>query len=128
MPKASSAFTNDASEKRGGGSVKCCSLRSSARSTISPFSSGGNAWRSEEHTSELQSRFDLVCRLLLEKKNKPYSLLWSYSISPSALRHRGAQFSTKGRLLSQAASLHLMIPFTVHLHQPSALLIMYLAV
>src|SRR5207249_2275735 len=24
--------------------------------------------RSEEHTSELQSRFDLVCRLLLEKK------------------------------------------------------------
>src|SRR5699024_11952227 len=26
-------------------------------------------WRSEEHTSELQSRFDIVCRLLLEKKN-----------------------------------------------------------
>src|SRR5699024_2692361 len=26
--------------------------------------------RSEEHTSELQSRFDLVCRLLLEKKQK----------------------------------------------------------
>src|SRR5699024_12709081 len=30
--------------------------------------------RSEEHTSELQSRFDLVCRLLLEKKNAQ----WSY--------------------------------------------------
>src|SRR5699024_12093531 len=29
--------------------------------------------RSEEHTSELQSRFDLVCRLLLEK-NKRYKL------------------------------------------------------
>src|SRR5437868_7478913 len=33
-----------------------------------------NTWsidgRSEEHTSELQSRFDLVCRLLLEKKKK----------------------------------------------------------
>src|SRR5207249_11682572 len=28
-----------------------------------------NQNRSEEHTSELQSRFDLVCRLLLEKKN-----------------------------------------------------------
>src|SRR2546428_1380424 len=27
-------------------------------------------WRSEEHTSELQSRSDLVCRLLLEKKKK----------------------------------------------------------
>src|SRR5690349_25074344 len=29
-----------------------------------------NAQRSEEHTSELQSRRDLVCRLLLEKKKK----------------------------------------------------------
>src|SRR5206468_11127485 len=29
--------------------------------------------RSEEHTSELQSRSDLVCRLPLEKKNKPPS-------------------------------------------------------
>src|SRR5438874_6227223 len=28
----------------------------------------GQIWRSEEHTSELQSRRDLVCRLLLEKK------------------------------------------------------------
>src|SRR5437868_7779097 len=33
---------------------------------------GRSRWRerSEEHTSELQSRFDLVCRLLLEKKKK----------------------------------------------------------
>src|SRR2546422_5066249 len=29
--------------------------------------------RSEEHTSELQSRLHLVCRLLLEKKKKPIS-------------------------------------------------------
>src|SRR5699024_11606924 len=34
--------------------------------------------RSEEHTSELQSRFDLVCRLLLKKKNNR---------SSSSLRH-----------------------------------------
>src|SRR2546427_3503154 len=27
-------------------------------------------WRSEEHTSELQSQSNLVCRLLLEKKNR----------------------------------------------------------
>src|SRR6266513_5935391 len=33
-----------------------------SRSALSPGP------RSEEHTSELQSRFDLVCRLLLEKK------------------------------------------------------------
>src|SRR5437868_11337586 len=30
----------------------------------------GQLLRSEEHTSELQSRFDLVCRLLLEKKKQ----------------------------------------------------------
>src|SRR5436190_17561314 len=31
---------------------------------------GGDCRRSEEHTSELQSHSDLVCRLLLEKKKK----------------------------------------------------------
>src|SRR5207249_5602138 len=38
-----------------------------ARIALARISSGQ---RSEEHTSELQSRFDLVCRLLLEKKKK----------------------------------------------------------
>src|SRR5690606_8618326 len=32
--------------------------------------SGWGRWRSEEHTSELQSRENLVCRLLLEKKKE----------------------------------------------------------
>src|SRR5699024_11955811 len=32
--------------------------------------------RSEEHTSELQSRFDLVCRLLLEKKKKNFTYMF----------------------------------------------------
>src|SRR5690349_22773663 len=35
-----------------------------------PPSRAAPAFRSEEHTSELQSRRDLVCRLLLEKKKK----------------------------------------------------------
>src|SRR5699024_11521178 len=34
-------------------------------------------YRSEEHTSELQSRFDLVCRLLLEKKKTRIAVQWS---------------------------------------------------
>src|SRR5690606_42009935 len=41
------------------------------RSAVSrPFDSSSTSasWRSEEHTSELQSRENLVCRLLLEKK------------------------------------------------------------
>src|SRR2546422_8487984 len=33
----------------------------------------GQRWRSEEHTSELQSRLHLVCRLLLEKKKKQHN-------------------------------------------------------
>src|SRR2546429_8107607 len=33
-----------------------------------PGEISGGRWRSEEHTSELQSRLHLVCRLLLEKK------------------------------------------------------------
>src|SRR6478672_13325107 len=41
---------------------------------LRPTRSGRRSWctrrRSEEHTSELQSRSDLVCRLLLEKKKK----------------------------------------------------------
>src|SRR3712207_6902076 len=44
-----------------------CSPLERAQETMEPLAS---ALRSEEHTSELQSRQYLVCRLLLEKKNK----------------------------------------------------------
>src|SRR2546430_5857672 len=33
----------------------------------------GDRWRSEEHTSELQSQSNLVCRLLLEKKKNTFN-------------------------------------------------------
>src|SRR5687768_17807802 len=39
--------------------------------------------RSEEHTSELQSRLHLVCRLLLEKKKKSSHYLNSFPLSSS---------------------------------------------
>src|SRR5437868_2357547 len=42
----------------------CGRSREARRADVVP----GDGCRSEEHTSELQSRFDLVCRLLLEKK------------------------------------------------------------
>src|SRR2546429_3432600 len=55
-------------------------FRSVARTALpDPHDSGATTWRcgdargitrSEEHTSELQSRLHLVCRLLLEKKKK----------------------------------------------------------
>src|SRR5256885_8649591 len=39
----------------------------------SSFTHSTNRYRSEEHTSELQSPCNLVCRLLLEKKKKHYT-------------------------------------------------------
>src|SRR2546430_13267266 len=40
------------------------------RPALPPLDRTGVQGRSEEHTSELQSQSNLVCRLLLEKKNK----------------------------------------------------------
>src|SRR2546428_10120757 len=58
--------------------------------TCSPVPDGHDHWtvrllagkavelRSEEHTSELQSRSDLVCRLLLEKKKTTSLQVWLF--------------------------------------------------
>src|SRR2546422_3391913 len=51
----------------------------SASSTNTPKLAEG-VERSEEHTSELQSRLHLVCRLLLEKKKKLYKLKMKSSL------------------------------------------------
>src|SRR5699024_12357027 len=53
--------------RRGGSDARVVELDSAAAHPRA----GGE--RSEEHTSELQSRFDLVCRLLLEKKKHKVS-------------------------------------------------------
>src|SRR5689334_24001563 len=44
--------------------------RGSTRTRTCIPHAAASSWRSEEHTSELQSQFQLVCRLLLEKKKK----------------------------------------------------------
>src|SRR5438874_3102817 len=48
-----------------------CLVVAKPRKRLRKHHHGRNS-RSEEHTSELQSRRDLVCRLLLEKKKKQY--------------------------------------------------------
>src|SRR5690349_22425902 len=57
-----------------GASATCSNARRTTSSTTSrranTLSWRRGCGRSEEHTSELQSRRDLVCRLLLEKKKK----------------------------------------------------------
>src|SRR5437868_12766363 len=60
----------------------------------------GSAWcRSEEHTSELQSRFDLVCRLLLEKKKKIID-------KTMHVQDLGAQRYTSGVIMSWLINAH----------------------
>src|SRR2546428_9323282 len=56
--------------------------------------------RSEEHTSELQSRSDLVCRLLLEKKKKTSNRVSSQSISTEPAH------SDKSQLMSHSLLTH----------------------
>src|SRR5207253_5578823 len=51
--------------------------------------------RSEEHTSELQSRGHLVCRLLLEKKN-PIDIFTSCCSNPSTTRSSGSSPPRQG--------------------------------
>src|SRR5699024_11491170 len=56
------------SASQSAGSSPFIASESSSAISGNAFSYFANSLRSEEHTSELQSRFDLVCRLLLEKK------------------------------------------------------------
>src|SRR3712207_8102158 len=59
----------DAERDERGAEAPHATSSSSARALRSAFVTKPRAPRSEEHTSELQSRQYLVCRLLLEKKN-----------------------------------------------------------
>src|SRR5260370_11857133 len=58
-------------------SIWCCDSHSPFHFGVMPRQSGASSnpetriSRSEEHTSELQSHLNLVCRLLLEKKKQP---------------------------------------------------------
>src|SRR5690242_21193225 len=55
--------------------ARCDAAMVRPRTGCRPADSGSGRLRSEEHTSELQSHVNLVCRLLLEKKNViPYQV------------------------------------------------------
>src|SRR5688572_32156996 len=51
--------------------------------------------RSEEHTSELQSQSNLVCRLLLEKKKKKKNKLQRYKNTETENNHNNKLYSLK---------------------------------
>src|SRR5687768_17773420 len=62
--------------KNGAGTIETAALRRGVPQSVLNLTMNGGTFkiipngRSEEHTSELQSRLHLVCRLLLEKKKK----------------------------------------------------------
>src|SRR3989442_10632122 len=69
---------------------RCRPRRTRRPVSDSPRPARSSSTRSEEHTSELQSRPHLVCRLLLEKKKKAYHLkklmlriYWDNKTAPS---------------------------------------------
>src|SRR5690625_6576267 len=55
--------------------LRCRDVKRLPESVQVDYGDRDAAMRSEEHTSELQSRGQLVCRLLLEKKNKDIILM-----------------------------------------------------
>src|SRR3712207_8565185 len=78
-----SASPTPCGSRSGGSPVKARSSAQPDRGPDAPCGprNVGSTWadRSEEHTSELQSRQYLVCRLLLEKKKKKLILTTSYA-------------------------------------------------
>src|SRR5438067_6268450 len=63
------------------GGVRASVVSTSTTTKSVSRSARASASRSEEHTSELQSRFDLVCRLLLEKKKTKINFTHYHHIS-----------------------------------------------
>src|SRR5437868_12096477 len=73
-------------------------FRRVASASTHPRRSASFRMRSEEHTSELQSRFDLVCRLLLEKKKKKDEIVLVHSaddIGPILYIHGAIHYQIK---------------------------------
>src|SRR5207249_7599173 len=76
------------------------------------------AVRSEEHTSELQSRFDLVCRLLLEKKKRCTLITSNTPLHPSP-GHRFSCVQMLRTLHSQGSRNGIRSSSSKHHHAPN---------
>src|SRR6266511_3936054 len=114
-------------------------FRSAGRSRTRPrCSARWWAWtpeRSEEHTSELQSRENLVCRLLLEKKNKmaDYAARITSKIKAFPIFHLGGAITRvgedetafNGRDAGHTININATIFFLMRLHPPRSTLFPY---
>src|SRR2546430_4336719 len=75
--------------------------------------------RSEEHTSELQSQSNLVCRLLLEKKKNSHALLWpaAHSVHSVWCLRPSTSYRTLHPTLFKPAHVDFSRRFSVFAHQ-----------
>src|SRR3712207_7122103 len=91
---------------------RSCLLKPAARSLAVRAMSFGSTglFRSEEHTSELQSRQYLVCRLLLEKK-KTNSL--SFLLTIGTIDNMSSVTTSRNNIVTNAVDIHLYV-FCTH--------------
>src|SRR6202041_1322774 len=89
-------------------SCAVCGTPGTALISRRPISPRISAVRSEEHTSELQSHVNLVCRLLLEKRN---------SLLRSEMPPRWDGSELPSRHCAEAASRHAAFPHHLRLHK-----------
>src|SRR5256884_241385 len=104
---------------------KECAAQGEDRTHIVPGQSE-YLFRSEEHTSELQSRLHLVCRLLLEKKKKNTNI---NSKNPSQTRYSNNQikklYISNTHTTMKIVSITISGPISIQLNNLSYLYIMY---
>ena len=62
MPRSSSTFTSEASLKRGGGCVKCCSFSSFSSSSLFTWSRLGSLWADSSSSSFFSSKTSYTFR------------------------------------------------------------------
>src|SRR2546422_8486074 len=73
--------------------IGCSEPCSADAANCNNFSRDHPSWRSEEHTSELQSRLHLVCRLLLEKKKKELAQEQAHEVTALNTRSPRSQYT-----------------------------------
>src|SRR5260370_7310543 len=95
--------------------------RATSTFTFLLISARSISMRSEEHTSELQSHLNLVCRLLLEKKKQPLRAISDVDLPPHIERERVALFFPFDRVTGGSYNLPTIAPYSLPLHTPRAL-------
>src|SRR5437867_467296 len=122
--RASGSRTSNQWSARRGPSTDSDRKPSSSRAVTCKGPSS-TSFRSEEHTSELQSPYDLVCRLLLEKKKK--KLNTQYKLFKNRDKYNTTRHTTLNSTYHVCLSLLVMyvMPYVYPIHLYSSFLVLH---